>query len=115
MRNIIPSDVSQVSDSSRPSSRATARSSTDTAATSSGSSHENSAEIRGTKAPQTKAKATTAVITSGLKRGVAAVGSNGSLKENRVAGVKEKQAPNTKLAGDLTAVATGGRVLRSRK
>lgn len=56
-----------------------------------------------------------AAVTSGLKRGVVGIGSNGSLKENRVAGVKEKQAPTTKLAGDLTAVATGGRVLRSRK
>lgn len=109
MRNITPSD------SSRPSSRATTRSSTDTAATSSGSSHENSAGIRGTKASQAKTKAVATVVTSGLKRGVGGIGSNGSLKENRVAGVKEKQAPATKSVGDLTAVATGGRVLRSRK
>lgn len=110
MRNITPSD------SSRPSSRATTRSSTDTAVTSSGSSHENSAGIRGTKASQAKTKAVATVVASGLKRGgVGGIGSNGSLKENRVAGVKEKQAPATKSVGDLTTVATGGRVLRSRK
>lgn len=113
IRNIIPSSGSQVSNSSRPSSRATTRSSTDTAATSSGSSHENLDETRGTKALQTKTKATAAVATSGLKRGgVKGIGSNGSLKENRVAGVKEKKVSATK-SKDLTA--TGGRVLRSRK
>jgi hypothetical protein len=84
---------------SRPASRTTTRSSTETATT------HVSASTKGTKSSQAKTKATN--DSKGLKRGNAnnGTGSNSSLKENRVAGVKKDSAskPST------------GRVLRSRK
>lgn len=85
---------------SRPTSRVSTRSSTETAGT-------QTSGMRGTKS--SKAKAATAAAASeakGLKRGGGGnTGSNGSLKENRVAGVKTETASK----------ATTGRVLRSRK
>lgn len=68
----------------------------------------SAAASRGTKASQAKAKAAAEAkaVANGLKRGsVKGAGSNGSLKENKVAGVKEPAAKK----------AATGRVLRSRK
>jgi hypothetical protein len=68
--------------------------------------------MRGTKSSQAKAKAAAVAAAEseknkGLKRGgVNNTGSNGSLKENRVAGVKKETASKANGAG---------RVLRSRK
>jgi hypothetical protein len=99
---------------SRPISRATARSSIETAGTGMVSGAEggytSGPASRGTKPSQANAKAAAAAAAanaaSGLKRGgVKGTGSNGSLKENKVAGVKEPAAKK----------ATTGRVLRSRK
>ncbi|KAI5796636.1 hypothetical protein EDC01DRAFT_727643 [Geopyxis carbonaria] len=110
LQKAIPSSSSSVS--TRPISRATTRSSMETVATSAGSSHnEASKGTRGTKSSQAKAKA--AAAAAGLKRGgVKGAGSNGSLKENRVAGVKEP----TKIGIQKEPTLGGsGRVLRSRK
>jgi len=90
----------------RPVSRATTRSSTETAAVSS------SVRTQRAKNSPTKTKASPSAgaspnNTTGLKRGgVKGTGSNGSLKENRVAGVKKDKA---------IKAANAGRVLRSRK
>ncbi|KAF8540910.1 hypothetical protein BDD12DRAFT_909075 [Trichophaea hybrida] len=98
--------VLNTTSSSRPTSRATTRSSTETAGTA------ISAGMRGTKSSQAKAKAAAVAAAEseknkGLKRsGVNNTGSNGSLKENRVAGVKKETASKANGAG---------RVLRSRK
>jgi hypothetical protein len=70
--------------------------------------------MRGTKSSQAKAKAAAIAAAAeseknkGLKRGggMNNTGSNGSLKENRVAGVKKETASKANGAG---------RVLRSRK
>ncbi|KAF8251434.1 hypothetical protein K440DRAFT_658830 [Wilcoxina mikolae CBS 423.85] len=98
--------VLNTTSSSRPTSRATTRSSTETAGTA------VSAGMRGTKSSQAKAKAAAVAAAEseknkGLKRGgMNNTGSNGSLKENRVAGVKKETASKANGAG---------RVLRSRK
>lgn len=98
-----------VSKATRPISRATARTSIETAGTGVASGNEGgytSAASRGTKASQAKAKAAAEALANGLKRGgVKGAGSNGSLKENKVAGVKEPAVKKT----------ATGRVLRSRK
>ncbi|KAA8909013.1 Borealin N terminal-domain-containing protein [Sphaerosporella brunnea] len=86
---------------SRPTSRTTTRSSIETAAT------QASTGTKGTKSSQARSKTGATNDAKGLKRGNAGngTGSNGSLKENRVAGVKKETA------GKLAT----GRVLRSRK
>jgi hypothetical protein len=85
----------------------------ETAATSAESSHEN-AGAKGAKGAQAKTK-TTIKANTGLKRGgVKDNPSSGSLKENRVAGVREKPTASKATKKETTATA-GGRVLRSRK
>ncbi|PWW79188.1 hypothetical protein C7212DRAFT_349160 [Tuber magnatum] len=113
----VPSNGSIASASTRPSSRATTRSSLETTATSAGSSQEVLG-VKATKSSQAKGKAaatmTTNTANTGLKRGgVKGNPSSGSLKENKVAGVKEK--PSSKVTKKEAAAATGGRILRSRK
>ncbi|KAI5857644.1 hypothetical protein BZA05DRAFT_470524 [Tricharina praecox] len=85
---------------SRPTSRVSTRSSIETAGT-------QASGMRGTKSSKAKAAAAIAAPEAkGLKRGGGGnTGSNGSLKENRVAGVKT----------ETTGKVATGRVLRSRK
>ncbi|CAZ81833.1 unnamed protein product [Tuber melanosporum] len=115
----VPSNGSIASASTRPSSRATTRSSLETTATSAGSSQE---VTKATKSSQAKGKAastmtanTVNTANTGLKRGgVKGNPSSGSLKENKVAGVKEKPS-SSKVTKKEAAAPTGGRILRSRK
>ncbi|KAG0642632.1 Borealin N terminal-domain-containing protein [Tuber brumale] len=112
----VPSNGSIASASTRPSSRATTRSSLETIATSAGSSQE---VTKATKSSQAKGKAastmTANTANTGLKRGgVKGNPSSGSLKENKVAGVKEKPS-SSKVTKKEAAAPTGGRILRSRK
>ncbi|RPB02399.1 hypothetical protein L873DRAFT_1673622 [Choiromyces venosus 120613-1] len=114
----VPSSGSIASASTRPSSRATTRSSLETIATSAGGSSQEILGAKGTKSSQAKGKAaatTTNTANTGLKRGgVKGNPSSGSLKENKVAGVKEKPS-SSKTTKKEAAATTGGRILRSRK
>jgi hypothetical protein len=73
---------------------------------------------REAKSSQSKPKnAAVASTGSGLRRGgVKATGSNGSLKENRVEGIKKEMGSIIKATKrDTSASSNGGRVLRSRR
>ncbi|TGZ80097.1 hypothetical protein EX30DRAFT_396661 [Ascodesmis nigricans] len=103
--------------SHRAQSRATARTSIETAATSA-SADVGYASTKEPKSLQARSKALSASTHNNppsLKRGGAkgAGGSNGSLKENKVAGVKEPAA--TKGRARTNTTSSAGRVLRSRK
>lgn len=115
IRNI-PSSPPSIASSSRSSSRATTRSSLDATFTS--AEVGQGAVNRGTKGSQSKPKnAAVASTGSGLRRGgVKATGSNGSLKENRVEGIKKEVGSIIKATKrDASASSSGGRVLRSRR
>ncbi|KAI5850347.1 Borealin N terminal-domain-containing protein [Morchella snyderi] len=112
----IPSSPPSIASSSRSSSRATTRSSLDAIFTSAEAGQ--GAVNRGTKGPQSKPRnAAVASTGSGLRRGgVKAAGSNGSLKENRVEGIKKEVGSMIKATKrDTSASSSGGRVLRSRR
>lgn len=102
-------------------SRATARSSTETLANSGNVTDGYTSSMRGTKSSHSRAKSATESVATkktnaapGLKRGGAGgTGSNGSLKENKVAGVRETAAQKEAVKEEKTT--RTGRVLRSRR